>query len=69
MDVGTYGQKLLGSWVVYASINGTGDLVCMTQFPDNDDVVMAVYAVKTRMAFRYGVLSDLYISHKVALSD
>ena len=41
---------------MYASNNGTGDLVCITQFPDCDDVVMTVYAVKTSMAFRYGVL-------------
>ena len=42
--------------MVYASINESGDLVCMTQLPDRDVVVMTVYAVKTSMAFRYGVL-------------
>ena len=42
--------------MVYASINGTGVLVCVAQFPECGVVVMTVYSVKTSMAFRYGVL-------------
>ena len=53
---------------MYASINEIGDFSYVTQFPDTDDAVVTEYAMKKRLALRYGVLWSLYVSNNASLS-
>lgn len=41
---------------VYICTNTSGELVCLIQFPDTDDVAVTEYAVKTKKGFRNGIL-------------
>ncbi len=55
-DVGTVKKRYVANGTVYVSMIGTGELVCLVQFPATVDLVVTEYAVKRRLAAENGVL-------------
>lgn len=55
-DVGSVNVRYSSTDTVYVSKSGTGELVYMVQFPATVDDEVTEYAVKRRLACKYGVL-------------